>query len=114
MRQRRLLGIDLGTKTAHAVVILDEQRRLVARRRCVPTVASLERIEADAMEGLPAGSVLEVVMDIRLVVASPRSSSRHSPQLRRPPPGAGRSPETAASQQDRSQAKNDACINPYY
>lgn len=63
MRQRCLVGIDLGVKTAHAVVILDEQGRLVARRRCVPTVASLERIEADALEGAAAGTCLEVVIE---------------------------------------------------
>lgn len=63
MRQRHLVGIDLGIKTAHAVVVLDEQGGLVARRRCVPTVASLTRIEQDALDGLPPGSVLEVVME---------------------------------------------------
>lgn len=63
MRQRCLVGIDLGIKTAHAVAILDEHGTVKGRRRCVPTVASLARIEADALAGAPAGTRLEVVLE---------------------------------------------------
>ena len=60
---RRLVGVDLGIASSHTVRVLDEQGRVVCRRRCEPTVESLGRIEAAALAGAPAGTVLEVVME---------------------------------------------------
>jgi transposase len=61
--ERRLLGIDLGVTTAHTVAILDQAGQVLGRRRCRPTVASLEAVEAAALAGAPAGTRLEVVVE---------------------------------------------------
>lgn len=63
MTQRRLVGMDLGIASSHTVRVLDEAGREVCRRRCVPTVASLEAIEAAALAGAEAGTRLEVVFE---------------------------------------------------
>src|SRR5664279_2219031 len=60
---RRLVGVDLGIASAHTARVLAEDGREVCRRRCEPTVASLARVEAAALAGTPAGTVLEVVME---------------------------------------------------
>ena len=60
---RRLVGVDLGIASAHTVRVLAEGGREVCRRRCEPTVDSLARVEAAALAGTPAGTVLEVVME---------------------------------------------------
>jgi transposase len=60
---RRLVGVDLGIASSHTVRVLDEQGRVVCRRRCEPTVESLGRVEAAALAGTRAGTVLEVVME---------------------------------------------------
>ena len=60
---RRLVGVDLGIASSHTVRVLDGEGRVVCRRRCEPTVDSLGRIEAAALAGTPAGTVLEVVME---------------------------------------------------
>jgi len=60
---RRLVGVDLGIASSHTVRVLDEAGREVCRRRCEPTVQSLGRVEAAALAGTPAGTVLEVVME---------------------------------------------------
>jgi transposase len=60
---RRLVGVDLGIASCHTVRVLDGDGREVCRRRCEPTVQSLGRIEAAALAGTPAGTVLEVVME---------------------------------------------------
>src|SRR6266540_3629177 len=61
--ERRLLGIDLGVTTAHTVAILDQAGQVLGRRRCRPTVESLEAVEAAALRGTPAGTRLEVVVE---------------------------------------------------
>jgi len=60
---RRLVGVDLGIASCHTVRVLDGEGRDVCRRRCEPTVESLGRVEAAALAGTPAGTVLEVVME---------------------------------------------------
>jgi transposase len=63
MNERRLVGIDLGIASAHAVRVLDGQGTIVAKRKAVPTVASLTEVEAAALAGTPAGTRLEVVIE---------------------------------------------------
>jgi hypothetical protein len=48
---RRLVGIDLGIASAHAVRVLDEEGNTVAKRKAVPTVESLSVIESSALDG---------------------------------------------------------------
>jgi transposase len=60
---RRLVGIDLGIASAHTVRVLDEAGHQVCRRRCVPTVEELERVEAAALADAPSGTRLEVVVE---------------------------------------------------
>ena len=60
---RRLVGVDLGIASWHTVRVLDGDGQQVCRRRCEPTVESLGRVEAAALAGTPAGTVLEVVME---------------------------------------------------
>jgi hypothetical protein len=60
---RRLVGVDLGIASAHTVRVLAQDGREVCRRRCEPTVASLAVVEAAALAGAPAGTVLEVVVE---------------------------------------------------
>ncbi len=61
--ERRVLGIDLGITSAHTAAILDQAGQVLGRRRCRPTVASLEAVEAAALAGTPAGTRLEVVVE---------------------------------------------------
>ena len=63
MTTRRIVGIDLGVTSAHTVVVIDEAGEVLTRRRCYPTVESLQRIEVAALEGAPEGTVLEVIME---------------------------------------------------
>ena len=63
MSCRRLVGIDLGIASAHAVRVLDEEGNTLAKRKAVPTVESLSVIELCALEGAPAGTRLEVVIE---------------------------------------------------
>jgi transposase len=63
MSCRRLVGIDLGIASAHAVRVLDEEGTTLAKRKAVPTVESLSVIESAALEGAPAGTRLEVVIE---------------------------------------------------
>lgn len=60
---RRLVGIDLGIASAHAVRVLDEAGVTITKRRAWPTVESLAAVEVAALEGCPAGTRLEVVME---------------------------------------------------
>jgi transposase len=60
---RRLVGIDLGIASAHAVRVLDEEGNTLAKRKAVPTVESLSVIESCALEDTPAGTRLEVVIE---------------------------------------------------
>ena len=43
--------------------VLDEEGNTVAKRKAVPTVESLSVIESAALEGTPAGTRLEVVIE---------------------------------------------------
>jgi transposase len=60
---RRLVGIDLGIASAHAVRVLDEEGNTVVKHKAVPTVESLSAIESSALEGTPPGTRLEVVIE---------------------------------------------------
>jgi transposase len=60
---RRLVGIDLGIASAHAVRVLDEQGTTLAKRKALPTAQSLGEIEAAALATTPAGTRLEVVIE---------------------------------------------------
>jgi transposase len=62
-RERRLVGIDLGISSAHTVRVLAGDGTEVCRRKCVPTVESLEVIEQAALVGAAEGTRLEVVME---------------------------------------------------
>jgi transposase len=63
MSCRRLVGIDLGIASAHAVRVLDEEGNTLAKRKALPTVESLSAIELSALEDTPAGTRLEVVIE---------------------------------------------------
>jgi transposase len=63
MTARRIVGIDLGIASTHTVVVIDETTAVLARRRCRPTVESLEAIETAALAGAPAGTRLEVILE---------------------------------------------------
>jgi transposase len=60
---RRLVGIDLGIASDHTVRVLAEDGRVVARRRCHPSVASLTMIEQVALAGAEPETRLEVVFE---------------------------------------------------
>lgn len=60
---RRLVGMDLGVATAHTVVILNEEGRVVARRRCRGERQSLEALKNAALKDTPEGTRLEVVFE---------------------------------------------------
>jgi transposase len=60
---RRLVGIDLGIASAHAVRVLDEEGNTLAKRKALPTAESLSVIESTALEATPAGTRLEVVIE---------------------------------------------------
>jgi transposase len=63
MKDRRLVGIDLGITSAHTVRILDAEGTTIAKRKCWPTKQSLGDLETEALRGCAAGTVLEVVME---------------------------------------------------
>ncbi len=63
MIARGLVGMDLGIASAHTVRVLTGDGREVCRRRCEPTVSSLEAIEQAALAGAPSGTRLEVVIE---------------------------------------------------
>lgn len=63
MNHRRLVGIDLGIASAHTVRVLDGEANTIAKRKAWPTVESLGEVEAAALDGCPAGTRLEVVME---------------------------------------------------
>ena len=58
---RRLVGIDLGIASRHAVRVLEADGRLVCRASCVPAVESLAAVERAALAGAPEGMRLAVV-----------------------------------------------------
>ena len=60
---RRLVGIDLGIASRHAVRVLEADGRLVCRASCVPSVESLAAVEQAALAGAPAGTRLAVVFE---------------------------------------------------
>ena len=60
---RRLVGIDLGIASAHAVRVLDGEGATLVKRKALPTLESLREIEVAALAGTPAGSRLEVVIE---------------------------------------------------
>jgi transposase len=63
MNHRRLVGIDLGIASAHTVRVLDGEGNTVAKRKAWPTVESLAEVEAAALDGCPADTRLEVVVE---------------------------------------------------
>jgi transposase len=63
MSERRLVGIDLGIASAHAVRVLDGAGVTLVKRKALPTVESLCEIETAALAGTSAGSRLEVVIE---------------------------------------------------
>jgi transposase len=63
MTTRRIVGIDLGIASNHTVVVIDETTEVLARRRCRPTLESLEAIETAALSSAPAGTRLEVIVE---------------------------------------------------
>ncbi|HET7516682.1 MAG TPA: transposase, partial [Actinomycetes bacterium] len=63
MKERRLVGIDLGITSAHTVRVLDSGGGVIARRKAVPTLDSLGEIERAALAGAAPGIRLEVVIE---------------------------------------------------
>ena len=63
MEERRIIGLDLGIASEHTARVLDGQGQLLAKRKAVPTVESLTTLEQAALEGAPARTVLEVVIE---------------------------------------------------
>ncbi len=80
---RRLVGIDLGIASAHAVRVLDEEGNTVAKRKAVPTVESLSVIESSALDGTPSGTRLEVVIEPTGPAWLPIAVLLHQPWSRR-------------------------------
>src|SRR5215470_3579421 len=62
-QHRRLVGIDLGIVSRHAVRVLEADGRLVCRASCVPAVESLLAVEQAALAGAPEGTRLMVVFE---------------------------------------------------
>jgi hypothetical protein len=63
MHERRIIGLDLGIASEHTARFLDADGTLVAKRKAVPTVESLERLEQAPLDGAPPDTVIEVVME---------------------------------------------------
>lgn len=63
IKERRLVGVDLGIASDHTVRVLTGDGSEVCRRRARPTVESLAAREAAALAEAPAGTRLEVVME---------------------------------------------------
>lgn len=60
---RRIVGLDLGVATAHTAQVLDEQLKVVCKRKVTPTVAGFGALEAAALAGAEEGTRLEVVIE---------------------------------------------------
>ena len=60
---RRLVGIDLGIASRHAVRVLEADGQVVCRASCVPAAESLAAVERAALAGAPAGTRLWVVFE---------------------------------------------------
>ena len=63
MRDRRLVGIDLGITSVHTVRVLTGDGAVVCRRKAVPILESLVEVEQAALTGAPPGVCLEVVVE---------------------------------------------------
>jgi hypothetical protein len=63
MSERRIVGLDLGIATKHTVVVMRGDGSVLARRRCRPTLSSLESLERAALQGAPEATRLEVVIE---------------------------------------------------
>jgi transposase len=60
---RRLVGLELGVATAHTAQVLDEQLKVVCKRRVIPTVAGFTALEDAALAGADPDVRLEVVIE---------------------------------------------------
>ena len=60
---RRLVGIDLGIASRHAVRVLEPDGRLACRASYVPEAGSLLAVEQAALAGAPEGMRLAVVFE---------------------------------------------------
>jgi transposase len=60
---RRIVGLDLGVATAHTAQVLDEQLKVVCKRRVMPTVAGFTALEDAALLGADPDVRLEVVIE---------------------------------------------------
>src|SRR6266511_3640154 len=63
MKERRVVGLDLGIASAHTAVVLRADGTEVCRRRCSPTVESFAELERAALEGAAEGTGLEIVVE---------------------------------------------------
>jgi hypothetical protein len=63
MRERRLVGIDLGIASAHTAQVLRAAGSKVCRHHCWPRLDSLLELEQAALAEAPEGTRLEVVME---------------------------------------------------
>ncbi len=63
MRERRLVGIDLGIASAHAAQVLRADGSKVCRHHCWPRLDSLLELEQAALADAPEGTRLEEVME---------------------------------------------------
>ena len=63
MSDRRLVGIDLGIASAHAVRILNGEGVTLAKRKAWPTVSSLTELESVALQDTAVGTRLEIVIE---------------------------------------------------
>jgi transposase len=63
LKERRLVGIDLGIASAHTVRVLDGNGTTVAKRKAWPTVQSLSELESAALLNAPQETRLEVVIE---------------------------------------------------
>jgi transposase len=63
MKDRRLVGIDLGITSAHTVRVLAGDGSIVCRRKAVPTLESLGEVERAALAGADPTTTLEVVVE---------------------------------------------------
>jgi hypothetical protein len=61
--ERRIIGMDLGVRSAHVAVVIDEAGAVLARRRCRPVRSSFEALEALALKGAGDDVHLEVVVE---------------------------------------------------
>jgi transposase len=63
MKERRIIGLDLGIASEHTARVLTGDGEVVAKRKAIPTTESLRALEAAALEGAPPGTGLEIVME---------------------------------------------------